>query len=394
MHPRTTPLVSASGSHLGSPWSRRQALVGLGAWAATAGRAWGQDGDTIRLGQSIAVSGPLGDLGQALVVGANACFASVNAKGGVHGKTIELVTRDDGYDVKRAADNYAALLEDRSLFGLFNCFGTPMVEAVLPKVFASGIPFFAPYSGAMSIRAKQARNVVHIRASYADEAEQLVQHLVTVGIRRIAIAHQANAFGKEFFTAASKALARHQIEPVVTVTVENSGADGAAAAAKLAAADPEAALLGLAGKPIIEFVRAIRQERKGLQLYALSVMGTASTIKTLGDNATGMTVAQVVPLPGNSSRAIVREFQHNWTAAAPAQEPSHIALEGYINAKAFVELLRKAGKNPTRSAFLDAVWSTKSLDLGGYVLHFNEDSPNASRFVELTMVSRQGRFIR
>ena len=69
-------------------------------------------------------------------------------------------------------------------------------------------------------------------------------------------------------------------------------------------------------------------------------------------------------------------------------------MEGYINAKAFVELLRKTGKNPTRSAFLDAVWSTKTLDLGGFVLHFNEDAPNASRFVELTMVSRQGRLIR
>lgn len=380
---------------IGRPlWTRRHALAGLGAWAALAGKAHAQDGDTIRLGQSVAVSGPLGELGQALVSGANACFAAVKAKGGVNGKTIELITRDDGYDVQRATDNTAVLLEDRSIFGLFNSFGTPMIEAVLPKVIAAGIPFFAPYSGAMSIRSRHARNVIHIRASYADEADQLVQHLATVGIRRIAIVHQGNSFGKEFLTAAQQALARHKLEAVVTVTVENSGADAAAAASKVAGADPEAALLGLAGKPTTEFVRSIRQERKGLQLYALSVMGTATTVKTLGENATGMTVAQVVPLPSNSSYAIVRECQQAWATAAPGKELSHTALEGYINAKAFVELLRKTGKNPTRSAFLDAVWSTKTLDLGGFVLHFNEDTPNASRFVELTMVSRQGRFIR
>ena len=125
----------------------------------------------------------------------------------------------------------------------------PMIEAVLPKVIAAGIPFFAPYSGAMSIRSRHARNLIHIRASYADEADQLVQHLATVGIRRIAIVHQGNSFGKEFLTAAQQALARHKLEAVVTVTVENSGADAAAAASKVAGADPEAALLGLAGKP-------------------------------------------------------------------------------------------------------------------------------------------------
>lgn len=375
-------------------WTRRQALVALGTTLASPGLLHAQDGEPLRIGQSVAISGPLGELGQTLVNGAKAGFAAINAKGGVNGRAIELVTKDDGYDVKRAVENTQALLDDRSIFALFNCFGTPMVEAVLPKVLDSGIPFFAPFSGALSIRPRNARNVFHLRASYADEADQLVQHLATVGMKRIGVVYQANSFGKEFLVAAQKALARHGMEPVVEVTVENTGSDAGSAALKVAQAAPEAALLGLGGKPTVDFVRAIRQERKGLQLYALSVMGTAATLKTLGDDATGITVSQVVPLPSNSARAIVREFQQAWAVAAPGQDVSHVALEGYISARAFAEFVRRAGKNPTRSAFIEAAWNSKTLDLGGFPLNFNEGSAQTPRFVELTMVSRQGRFIR
>jgi hypothetical protein len=77
-----------------------------------------------------------------------------------------------------------------------------------------------------------------------------------------------------------------------------------------------------------------------------------------------------------------------------AIEPSHLALEGYINARVFVEGLRRAGRNLTRKAFLDSVWSIKRLDLGGFELNFQQPGRNASRFVELTMIGRGGKLIR
>ncbi len=256
------------------------------------------------------------------------------------------------------------------------------------------IPFFAPFSGALSVRPKNARNVFNIRASYADEAEQLVQHLATVGIKRIAIVYQNNSFGKEVFSATQLAMARYKLEAVTTLTVENDSSDAQAAAKQIAATAPEAVLVGLAGKPTIAFVKAVRQERKGLQLYALSIMGAAATIKTLGADATGMTISQIVPLPGNMSRPVVRDFQAAWKDAKATGEPSHLALEGYINARVFAEALRRAGRNATRSAFIDSTWAIKNLDLGGFAVGFQDHAVNASRFVELTMVSGNGRFIR
>jgi branched-chain amino acid transport system substrate-binding protein len=372
---------------------RRTALAALCAapfagWAApTPGKgSW-------KLAQSIALSGPLADLGQAMHQGAKACFEQVNAKGGVHGRRIDLATQDDGYDAKRAVANVEAFLEDGETFALFNCMGTPMIAAMLPKVVEAGVPFFAPFTGAMVARPKGVRTIFNIRASYPDEAEQLVQHLATIGIKRIGVAYQNNAFGKEVLEGAQAAMLKHRLAAPPTVTVENDGSDAQQASQKLAEAQPEAVLVGLAGKPALEFIRATRAKRRGLSLYALSVMGTAATIKALGDDAVGIAMSQVVPSPASTVLPLVREYRAAWKASGTALEPSHLALEGYVNARVFVEALKKAGPGATRQSFVDSTWGVKR-DLGGFEVAFAEPGRNASRFVDMTMVGRDGKFVR
>ena len=354
-----------------------------------------QDTGPIKLAQSTAMTGPQVDLGLPMHQGAKAYFAALNAKGGVNGRPIELTVADDGYEVKRSLANVKTFIADGSYFAIFNCLGTPMVEAMLPSVIESGIPFFAPLSGAQLARPKGVRSVFNIRASYVDETENLVRHLATVGVKRIALVHQNNTFGKDVAAAAKRSITEHKLIETTTAAIENDASDAGAAATKIIASNPEAVLLGLAGKPTVEFAKALRQQqRKNLPMYALSVMGAAATLKAMGDDAAGMTVSQVVPLPSNNTVPLVREFQQVWKTAGATAEPSHMALEGYVNAKVFAEILRRAGRNPTRSAFIEAAWGLKRYDLGGFEISFNEGTPNASRFVELTMVARDGRLLR
>ena len=112
---------------------------------------------SVRIAQSTALTGPLGDLGTAIHTGAKLAFASINAQGGVHGRTIELVVADDAYNVERAVSNVDGFLLDPNLFALFNCMGTPAIAAMLPKVVKSGVPFFAPFTGAQFSRPKGVR---------------------------------------------------------------------------------------------------------------------------------------------------------------------------------------------------------------------------------------------
>lgn len=392
MPPSFTP------AHRPAPLTRRALLttaaaaaVALPAWAPRAAHA--QDA-TVKIGQSIALTGPLAGLGQDMHQGAKAAFASINARGGVHGRSIDLVTRDDGYDVPRAVANVDQFLADRDTFALFNCMGTPMIEAMLPKVISAGMPFVAPFTGANVARPANARTVFNIRASYADEAAKLVQHLSTIGIRRIGIVYQNNAFGREVFEAAQAAMQALALPAPRTATVESNASDAGTAASQLAATPPEAVIVGLAGKPTLEFVKAFRALQRGVTLYALSVMGTPATVKALGPDAAGMAISQVVPLPTHVVMPVVRDFQAAWKAAGSTSEPSHLALEGYINARVFAEALQRAGRNASRAAFVDALWNLRKWDLGGFEINATTPDRNASRFVELTLVGRDGRFIR
>lgn len=376
--------------------SRRRFLGGAAAalaWGQAPG-AFAQEGGTLKISQSTALSGPLGELGSAMHQGAEIAFAAVNARGGVHGRRIVLHTLDDAYEVPKALENVKGFLADRENFALFNCMGTPMVQAMLPQVLDSGVPFFAPFTGALLSRVKGARSVFNIRASYADESARLVQHLATIGVKRIAVVYQNNSFGKEVFDGAHAAMTKNHSNELGSATVENDASDAAAAAKTIAQLTPDAVLIGLAGKPALEFVRAFRPLSRGTMLYATSVLATAAAIKALGADAVGLTISQVMPTPGTGTIPVARDFATAWRNAGKTVEPSHLAIEGYINALTFVQALQRAGRNPSREAFIDATWSLKRVDLGGFEVNATDPSRSASNFVELTMIGRNGQFVR
>lgn len=382
-------------SHLELP--RRRMLLCTAASAL--GTGWfshtlAQPAASIRLAQSVALSGPLADLGQAMHQGARACFAALNAAGGIAGQRIELQALDDGYDIARAVANYKTFLADRNVFALFNCMGTPMNEALLPLIRGTDLPYFAPFTGATSARPADMPNVFNIRASYPDEAQRLVEHLATVGTRRLAVAYQNNSFGKEVMDGADRAMQRWGLKAAAVSTVENSGEDADAAAKRISSQQPQAVLIGLAGKPALNFVRAMRKHGTGIPLYTLSVMGSAATLKALGPDAEGLVVSQVMPLPTNGATPVVRDFLKAWRNLGTDLAPSHIALEGYVNARVFVEVLRRMRTPWTRANFIQSAWALKQLDLGGYELGFTQPGGSASQFIELTMVREGGRFIR
>jgi ABC-type branched-subunit amino acid transport system substrate-binding protein len=368
-------------------------LMGSALCSTTAMAEPGVTNDTITLGQSTSLTGPLADLGQDVLKGAKVYFDALNAKGGVNGRTIVLVSKDDAYDPKKTLENVEVLIANDATFALFGTFGTASNEALLPIARKAGIPVLTPYSGAPSIRSKNFDGVFNLRASYADEVERLVDHLYTVGIKKIAVAYQNNAFGKEVLAATVETMAKRKIKPVLTVAVESNAVDAPAAAEKLLGSQPEAVLLALAGKPAVDTIKNINQRRRGMAMYALSVLATPSNLRSLGADGTGVAITQVVPYPMNASLPIVREYQQAMTAAG-STDFSHLSLEGYINAKIVTEGLRRAGRTPTRSNFVSAMDSISNHNMGGLVVSFGQGASSASRFVELTMVNGQGKLIK
>ncbi|MBV5276880.1 ABC transporter substrate-binding protein, partial [bacterium] len=368
-------------------------LAGSALFATTVLAEPGVTTDSINLGQSTALSGPLGDLGQEVLKGAKVYFDGINARGGVHGRNIKLVSKDDAYDTAKTLENVNAFIAEDNTFALFGTFGTPNNEALIPIAQSAGLPVFMPYTGAPSIRSKTSKGVYNLRASYADEVERLIEHLNTVGVKKIAIAYQNNAFGKEVLKAANAAMDARKLKPLLAVPVENDATDAAPATEKLLATQPEAVLLALAGKPTIEVIRNITQRRKGMQMYALSVLATPANLRALGKDGSGVAITQVVPFPANATMPLVREYQQAMVAAG-LKEFSHLSLEGYLNAKLVTEALRRAGPKLTRVALTSAMDSIRGFNMGGLDVTFGQGAASGSRFVELTMVNAQGKLIK
>lgn len=347
----------------------------------------------ILVGQFAAQTGPAAELGKRLQVGMLAHFKAVNAGGGINGRTIRLVSRDDGYEPEKAAAAVKALIEEDKVFALVGSVGTPTTLAAVPAINAAGIPLIGPFTGAQALREPFNRNLFHVRASYFDETESIVQHLSTLGIKKIAVFYQNDSYGKAGLEGVTRALTKRNLKPTAAVTVERNSVDVAAAWAELAKAAPEAVVQISAYKSCAALIKLARSKAYGGQFFNVSFVGSTALSAELGDAGAGVTISQVVPFPFTPSSAIVREYQQRMTEAGH-KDFDFSSMEGFLAAKVFVEGVRRAGKTLTRDSLVTGLESMRELNLGGFIVNYGPKNHEASRYTDLTMIGRGGRFVR
>src|SRR5574340_764848 len=347
----------------------------------------------ILIGQSCQLTGPLAPLSEELNQGARLYVDHINAAGGVNGRRIKVLTLDDAYDPKRTADNAKRLVEHDRVFALFNFTGTPTTLAALPIVERDGVPLLAPFTGTDAVRTKPSRYVFNVRAGYADEIEEMVQHLTTVGITSIGVAYLDNAFGKSSLEAVRAAMKKRGASVAAAVAFGVNGNDLPAAVEAMKKANPPAIILATAGKSTSDFIGAYQKAAATAQFYALSVVSSQQLTKALGEASRGVVISQVMPFPWSRGSPIVREFQE-MAAAKGIKNVTYNHMEGFVSARVLVEGLRRAGRNLTRDALIRGLESMRNADVGGFLIDFSEGRHNGSRFVDLTIVGRGGTVMR
>ncbi len=359
-----------------------------------AAAVFAQQGNAIRLGQTLPLSGPLTELGTEYRDGAQTYFKWINSKGGVHGRRIELVTLDDGYVVERTVENAKKLLDQDGVFAFFGMFGSANYAALIPLINERGLPSIAPYTGADGLRAQSSPTTFWLRASYGDETEKIVDQLTTLGINRIAVFYQDDAFGKAGLAGVEAALAKRKLQVLATGVYDKTKNDVGGAVKTIGAADPQAVVMISTYKPTAAFVKQMRLTGKLPQFFALSVVGVKALNAELGAESAGIAISQVVPFPDSATAPVVREMRQLPTEMQPAVGITYTTLEGYIAAKVTVEALRRAGPNASREKFVAALESLKDYDVGGFPVNYAGGSHLGSRFTEVTIVGKSGKLMR
>ncbi len=371
--------------------TRRRFSVALGSTALIAAPALRAQSDTrIVLGQSAPFTGPAAQLGIQFNLGAKLYFNQLNAQGGVNRRTVELVNLDDGYEPDRCAENTRKLIAD-DVFALFGYIGTPTSVAALPLATKDKVPFFAPFTGAMALRQPFNRYAFHVRASYNDETGLIVKQLTSLGLKKIAVFYQNDAYGKAGLDGVTLALAALNMKPVAQATVERNSVDVAGAVKSLMAAGPDAIVQISAYKSCAAFIRTAQKAGYGGTFYNVSFVGTQALADELGKDGAGVVVSQVMPSPYNAARPIAREFVDAVKKAGGDYQANFSSMEGYIAAKVFAEGLRRAGPKLTRDTMIGGLEGLGSQSLGGFSVSFSASDHVASSFVELSMLTGDGR---
>lgn len=370
----------------------RRAFTFSAAATAVAGfnTANAQSESKIVLGQSAPFTGAAAQLGIQFNIGAKVYFEQINAKGGINRKQIELLALDDGYEPARCAENTTKFIA-QDVLAMFGYIGTPTSLAALPLATKEKVPFIAPFTGAMSLRDPQNKMAFHLRASYEDETALIVKQLSNLGLKKVAVFYQNDAYGKAGLDGVIKALAKENLKPVALATVERNSVDVAAAVKALVAAQPDAIVQVSAYKSCAAFIRAARAAMFGGTFYNVSFVGTQALANELGKEANGVVVSQVMPSPTSLASAIGREFNEAVKAYGKDATANYSSLEGYLAARLISDGLRNAGGKTSREALVAGLESIGNQSYGGFAVSLSANDHVASSFVQLSMLTADGK---
>lgn len=348
--------------------------------------------DSIVFGQVAALNGPAQALGQGMREGILAAFEEANRAGGINGRKLELKSIDDSYEPEKTIEATNRAIKEDKVFALVGAVGTPTSKAGQPIATAAKVPFVGPFTGAEFLRNPFNRYVVNIRSSYFQETEAWIKHLTNdLGVTRIAILYQDDAFGLSGLAGVKKAMERRNLSLVAEGTFKRNTTAIKSALLEIMKGQPQAVVTVGPYKPIAAFIKLARQLKVDATFVAISFVGSDSLAQELGSEGVGVVVSQVVPFPGDKSLPVVASYQSALAAVNEKSKPGFVSLEGYLAGRLVVEAIRRIPGEPTREAFLDAI-EREPFDLGGVKLIFSATQNQGSNQVYFTVLQSDGFF--
>lgn len=366
--------------------------IGLSAQAAPVQAA------ELTIGQVAPYSGPLAPTGLHLRAGIQLYFDVVNAAGGIHGNRLRLVSRDDGYKAAETVKQLKTLIETDKPLALVGLVGTSNVAAVLKEGLLEryGVPVVGARTGAAAVRDPAPPLLFHTRASYAAEVEAIVKQMKSMGVAKVGVFYQDDAFGKDGLDAARRALAAVSIGLVAEGAYPRNTTDVTQAVDAIAAANPTGVIMVSNTAASSEFVKQFRGRNIFAQLIALSVTDGHQVAERVGhDLARGLGIVQVVPDPVGSTTALAREVRKAWEKHPQKDvELSHTLLEGFLMAKVLVEGLNRSGNDLSARQLAATLDRMQGFDTGGLTIGFSPQDHSGPSYTDITVLDRKGRPIR
>jgi ABC-type branched-subunit amino acid transport system substrate-binding protein len=340
------------------------------------------------VGQSAPLTGGNAELGNDIRNGALAYFNKINEAGGLPQGKLKLVTLDDRNDTKLAGENTRKLLERPDVVALFGYASSTLSIPAMPAVMEHKAPFFAPFTGADTIR-KQNEYVYTIRSTYADEIGKIINFWGNLGSTKVTVLHYDDTVGRQNFATVAEVLKKFNRTPV-SVAIQRNADVTEQNLREVIDSDPNVLVVTTLYAPAAQMIRKLKAAGRATMITSLSFAGASQLAKALGPDATGVSVAITVPTPRSQGVPVVKECTEAWSAAGQKETMSVTALESCIAAKVLVQGMKRAGKDLTRASLHRALSALGRYDAGGYIVDFKPDFHHGGSYVRIVLLRPNG----
>ena len=351
----------------------------------------------LTLAQIAPMSGPIAEEGRAYNLGIRVAIEAQNARGGLHGQKLDLRTLDDQYKPELMVELIRKEAAGKTLALLLPVGSPAMTRALKEKVVdAARLPIIGVIPGAEPLRSPLNPYVFHVRAGDQDQYRRIVEHALTIGMKRVAVVYADIPFGKaglaevgRLLKAAGRELAMSAAFPI------GANIDFSAALAALQRSAPDVVVLISPGQPAGQFVRQYRAAGIGSPIMTLSYGLAEAICRIAGEEmARGVGIAQVFPNAASPTVPISRRFQEDFRRFGAADaSPTQSHFEGYVTTQVLIEGLRRAGPAPTREKLVLALDALKDADIGGFMVDFSSSRHSGSRFVDIGIISNNCKLV-
>ncbi len=312
---------------------------------------------TIKLGTYQPLSGPAAPyatLGRTLA----AYFKMVNDRGGIHGRRIELLIRDDGYNPANTRLVVKELIERDKVFAFVGGLGTPTGLAVMDYLNENKIPHVAPASGYSGWSNPPKRYIFAQSINYAVESRLLTRYAAEqLEAKTLAIFYQNDPLGKEGLDGVTDMAKKKRVPLIATVSYERTDTDFTSHALNLQRSGADTVLLWSFSKATAALLKEASKIGYRPKWVSSLVNLDPVMFKLAGETWEGTIVASPYALYDAPEAAPYREFMKKYL---PGEQIGGFSIGGYAMAEIMAEALRRAGRDLTREKLIEALETFKN----------------------------------
>jgi branched-chain amino acid transport system substrate-binding protein len=312
----------------------------------------------IRIGATLAQTGPYATLGQSQLRGYQLCVKHMNDKGGVLGRKLELVLYDDGFDPATAVRLYERLITQDNVDLVLGPYGGLITDAVADVTEKHKMPMVVPSAGASgvtSIYRKGRKFIFSMFPATEGRLEGLIDLAAKKGLKTVALIGADEIFGRAVTQGAIELAKKKGLQVVFADAYPEGSTDFSAILTKVRAANPDV----LGGATRLDDAVAITRQMKTLNVNPRMVGMTAGvdTLKfyeVVGRDAefvyaVTLWVLELVELRAGGLIPIARqypgarEFVESYKREFPGADLSILSASAYGGCQILVEAVRRVG---------------------------------------------------